>query len=243
MTNGRKNFGFIYILSGRVTYTFNEDVYTFEEGDMVFLKEGNEQYYIDSTPGIENLALNFTVDRNSSSGEITEHIINNPHPVSISNDKAGKYRSLMEKAINAVNKNYFGAKMIAVSVCYEILQDFLYDMMFKSIKSKEYNRILPAKVYIDENFYKEISVVELANRCNMCETNFRRNFTSVFGISPRGYINSVRVNNAKSFFSSGAYSVSEVAELCGFSDTNYFCRFFKKNTGMTPLEYKNSVYE
>lgn len=37
-----------------------------------------------------------------------------------------------------------------------------------------------------------------------------------------------------------AFSVSEVSERCGFSSVSYFCRAFKDETGMTPLQYRKS---
>lgn len=239
LPNGRRNFGFIYFLSGKTTYTFNNCAYTFGEGDMIFLKESSVPYRISSKKGTENLALNFTIQKEASFGEVLDELINDPLPVLINKEKVNKYRKLMENAINAVAKNNFGAHMTAMSVVYEITQDMLFDLMLKNIKSDDFNRILPAKIFIDENFNKEISIVELANRCNMCETNFRKKFSSIFGISPSKYIYSVRINNAKNLFSSGAYSVEEVAKLCGFNDANYFSRFFKKHTGLTPMEYKN----
>jgi len=239
LPNGRKNFGFIYFLSGKATYTFANCVYTVGEGDMIFLKESSVPYRISSKKGTENLALNFTIHKEASFGDVIEELINDHLPVLISKKKVPKYRKLMENAINTVSKNNFGAHMTAMSVVYEITQDMLFDLMLKNIKSDDYNIILPAKRYIDDNFNKDISIVELANRCNMCETNFRKKFSSIFGISPSKYIYSVRINNAKNLFSSGAYSVEEVAKLCGFNDANYFSRFFKKHTGLTPMEYKN----
>lgn len=239
LPNGRRNFGFIYIISGKCTYTFKNCVYTFGEGDMIFLKETSVPYHICGKKGTENLALNFTIHREDSFGEVVDTLINDITPILISKEKTQKYVKLMEKAINAVSKNNFGAHMTAMSVVYEITQDMLFDLMLKNIKSDDYNMVLPAKRFIDDNFNKEISIVELANRCNMCETNFRKKFSSIFGISPSKYIYSVRINNAKNLFSSGAYSVEEVAKLCGFNDANYFSRFFKKHTGLTPMEYKN----
>jgi hypothetical protein len=44
-------------------------------------------------------------------------------------------------------------------------------------------------------------------------------------------------DNAKELLESGFYSVSEVAMRCGFDDVSYLCRFFKKHTGLTPLEF------
>ena len=44
-----------------------------------------------------------------------------------------------------------------------------------------------------------------------------------------------------SFNSEGFFSVQEVAKKCGFDDASYFVRFFKKQTGLTPCEFKKQI--
>ena len=74
LPNGRRNFGFIYFLSGQTTYTFNNCVYTVGEGDMIFLKESSMPYRISSRKGTENLALNFTIHKKASFGEVLDEL-------------------------------------------------------------------------------------------------------------------------------------------------------------------------
>jgi Na+-driven multidrug efflux pump len=47
---------------------------------------------------------------------------------------------------------------------------------------------------------------------------------------------------AKEYLRSGYYTISEIAEKCGFEDPNYFTRFFKKHTGLTPGEAKKQYF-
>ena len=46
---------------------------------------------------------------------------------------------------------------------------------------------------------------------------------------------------AKEYLNSGYYTVTEIAEKCGFDDVSYFVRFFKKQTGLTPGAYKKQM--
>ena len=43
--------------------------------------------------------------------------------------------------------------------------------------------------------------------------------------------------NAKDYLAQGGYSITEIAEKCGFLSVNYFSRFFKKHTGVSPKQY------
>jgi two-component system response regulator YesN len=48
----------------------------------------------------------------------------------------------------------------------------------------------------------------------------------------------VRVNRAKFMLQSYRMSVKEIAATCGYSDAAYFCRVFRKVTGLTPMQYR-----
>ena len=47
---------------------------------------------------------------------------------------------------------------------------------------------------------------------------------------------------AKELILSDMYSISRAAELSGFGDESYFCRFFKKSTGMSPSEFRKDFF-
>lgn len=75
----------------------------------------------------------------------------------------------------------------------------------------------------------------------------RKLFRKETGVTPRAYLENSRMELAASILSSGVtnkysnYSVSQVAEACGYSEPLYFSRVFKKHFGVAPSEYKRSV--
>ena len=72
----------------------------------------------------------------------------------------------------------------------------------------------------------------------MSVTNFRREWKKQYGASPLDYRDAVRLSYASEYLASGYYTVSEVAEKCGFDDVSYFVRFYKRKTGTTPGSIK-----
>jgi YesN/AraC family two-component response regulator len=52
------------------------------------------------------------------------------------------------------------------------------------------------------------------------------------------YVNLVRVNRAKFMLRTYRMTLKEIAAKCGFSDTAYFCRVFKKVGKVTPTTYR-----
>ena len=71
----------------------------------------------------------------------------------------------------------------------------------------------------------------------------RKLFKSEVGISPHDYLLSLRMNLASQLILSGMsnqyskYSISQIAEMCGFAEPLYFSRVFKKKFGVPPSEY------
>ena len=56
----------------------------------------------------------------------------------------------------------------------------------------------------------------------------------------RKTINHKRIEKAKIYLKDTDYKVYEVADILGFENVTYFSRFFKKHTGISPKEYKES---
>jgi len=55
------------------------------------------------------------------------------------------------------------------------------------------------------------------------------------------YLNQTRMTHAKSLLQMTQLSIQEVAARCGFNDSSYFCRIFKKYSGLSPIQYRSSM--
>ena len=83
-----------------------------------------------------------------------------------------------------------------------------------------------------------ITVSELAGLCGISEVYFRRLFLAKYGVSPKEYIINLRINYAKQLLKSGEFSVSRVAELCGYPEPCHFSREFSRIVGASPSSCK-----
>jgi len=93
------------------------------------------------------------------------------------------------------------------------------------------------KSFHDENF----KVSELATSLNMSTSQFNRKLHGLAGQSPVQFIISVRLQRASSLLKTSDKTISEIAYEVGYSDQAYFSRVFKKEFGISPSEFKNSL--
>ena len=92
--------------------------------------------------------------------------------------------------------------------------------------------------YLEEDQEKAKSIHEIAAEYCVSVGYFERVFRSYMGITPTEYRNQHKVNRIKMLLQKAEEGLDEIAEKIGFCDSSYLCRFFKKETGMTPREYR-----
>lgn len=94
---------------------------------------------------------------------------------------------------------------------------------------------------IQEEFPFLEGLDELAQRLEVSKAHLIRTFTKKTGVSPGRYITHLRVEYAKLLLRGEDPSITYVAEASGFANANYFAKVFRRETGMSPSEYVESV--
>ena len=87
----------------------------------------------------------------------------------------------------------------------------------------------------DEN----LKVEEMAEAVGMGRTVFYEKIKELMGVSPSDFLREVRMQRAAQLLAKSRLNISEVAYAIGFTDPKYFAKCFKKQTGLTPTEYRN----
>ncbi len=95
--------------------------------------------------------------------------------------------------------------------------------------------------YIHEHYNEQISLNEVAENIYVSTFYISRMFKKELGKSFIDYLNDVRIEKAKELLKNVKYKTYEVAELVGIADPHYFSKIFKKYSGMTPSEYKETI--
>lgn len=92
--------------------------------------------------------------------------------------------------------------------------------------------------YIYKNYNKEITIKQLSTQFNISTAYLGQLFKNETGEMFTNYINSIRIEKAKELLSTTNMKASEISELVGYPNTNYFYRIFKKLTGISPTEFR-----
>jgi len=106
-------------------------------------------------------------------------------------------------------------------------------------------RMLPNDVkialdYIYENLSYPISMTDMAAAAHVSLNTLERHFLTAIQVPPSEFIKQRRLSKAQELLKSGA-SVNEACQACGFSDCSHFIVLFKKQFGMTPLQFKKKL--
>lgn len=91
--------------------------------------------------------------------------------------------------------------------------------------------------YIRKNLSKQLTSEIICQQFNCSRSSLYQLSVKRFGMGIMQYITKVRIERAKELLAEGK-SISDTTEECGFSDYNYFCKVFRKHTGVSPSAYR-----
>ena len=95
-----------------------------------------------------------------------------------------------------------------------------------------------SKIYIENNYVKEISLADFSGHVFLSESYFAHRFKDEFSVSPKKYVLDLRINKAKELLIETDLKINEIAREVGFSSQQRFNDIFKKYEGLTPLYFR-----
>ena len=222
----------IYHFSGESTVYFNEQILKTHPNSIRYLPIGPcEKYIVDRKERGECIDISFTSNI---------PLANSAFVIPVKNEKIANLFKKIFSLWVAKNEEYY---LECVSLLYKIIAEmkkarYLPDAKFQKIK--------PAIEYIHNNFLSEekITAERLTQLCGISYSYIKKLFDLKFNISPKKYILSLKMNYACDLLRHGEYSISQIAEMCGYNDLYTFSHQFKITFGISPSafikKYKSS---
>ena len=109
------------------------------------------------------------------------------------------------------------------------------------IAEELYERIVAAKVFIDENYKEAINLDEISQKAFLSRYHFHRLFSQVYKKTPHQYLTLKRIEKAKDLLAENK-QVIEVCNEVGFESLGSFSTLFKKEIGFAPTYYRNMAW-
>ncbi len=222
----RQHFGICFSIGGQITYTINGKRYISKPDNAILVPQGCSYCRVTDSEGRFPL-INF-----SCSGLDLKEIA--VVPLDDPQDCIRRFKTLQQLFLRNESR------MKIYSIFYELL-DIL-------VSSNEQNseRLIFALKYIEEHIQDPtLSNMELAKSLGISEGYLRRHFQAHYHVTPKQYILDVRIRKAKRLLTDTPFTVTAIAEECGFSSVYHFCRSFRQRTGKTPTQYaaENRIYQ
>ena len=215
----------IFHLSGESTVFFNGKQLDVKKDTIRFLPQGEIHEYI---------------VKRKEHGECIDIFFNTDIPVTneafvLKLNQSEKIKSLFKKIFSVWVAKGDGYYFECVSIIYKIFaelqkKNYIPENQFVSIK--------PAIDYIEKHFLdKKITAEELTLCCTISYPYIKKLFVKKFGVPPIKYSIQLRINYACDLLKSELYTISQIAEICGFNDIYFFSRQFKEYVGISPTEF------
>lgn len=108
----------------------------------------------------------------------------------------------------------------------------------KSTAEKINHSIALAQYYMTQNFQDPITLDILAKVSNINKYYLAHLFKEEVGMTPIRYLNEVRVKEAKVLLETTDLTIGEIANIAGFSSQSFFTQAFKRETDLTPSQFR-----
>ena len=219
-----------YSLEGSTDHFFDSQILTHKPGVIFYIPAWANYSARTTCPFVRSIAIHFDINGNTALDPATYPVGENKRLEFIFHDALKRY----------FRKEVAWQMRIMQSV-YDIIATLAETQNQEEPNFLMKKRLDSAIELIQKNISNSnFSVEDAAKPLRVTKTHFERLFKEAYEITPLEYIRNLRLEYAKDLLRSPFFNISEIAYQCGFSDLYYFSKVFRKETGLSPSEYRKS---
>ena len=142
--------------------------------------------------------------------------------------------------LKATVKNILANRTMLRQV-YNSIEDEKQNLPSNCTNTLDWKFIVSVKECIENNMGNpDFNVDILSSQHHMSRTSFFNKLKALTGYAPADYIRMIRLQHAAQLLKQGEYTITEIADIVGFSDTKYFREVFKKYYNVSPSKFNKS---
>jgi len=230
----------VMVRTGQIDVCFNFENYNLEPGDLMVIPGGNVHHFDMNRNGDAFVILfePMLLDKKSDGCSI---------PLIIKNCEDTSYFFELYRNIETeLQKNDIEYKTF-IKLYLDLLSAWCIRSRIKGniIKLKSDKMVSLMKIqklfdYIENNYDSKITLKTAAEILHFSISHFCNYFKALTGTTFAKYVNIIRCQSAMNMIRTTDLKIIEISQQCGFENLRTFNREFKKTTGFTPKEYRNS---
>ncbi|MBW7453052.1 AraC family transcriptional regulator [Paenibacillus sepulcri] len=217
-----------FVVEGQAVYKVDGRQHAVEAGDVIYIPAGcvREAKTVKESP-MHSFAFNFVW---------MDAYHNNPLPFERVNKNFNTNEIFIHiREFNDVWMNKQPGYVMRARGLFQLILHRLLSIYYDQSLDTPYDpRVNKVKAYIMEHFAEEVDIAEIAAMLQLHPFYLGKLFKKNTNYSVKEYINKIRVNHAEMMLHTGGFTVSEVADRCGFNDISYFSKVFKASKGYSP---------
>jgi AraC-like DNA-binding protein len=98
-----------------------------------------------------------------------------------------------------------------------------------------------AAIFIQMRLHESLSLPRIAQEVGLSTAHLNRLFRRTYGLTVMNYVRGQRIAAAKKILAAGPENIAEIAALVGFKRTSAFCDVFRRETGLTPNQFRRQA--
>lgn len=249
-----KDIELIVILNGEMTYSVNGTEYGLVRGGGIFINSGQFHYGYSKDGGdCEFICVVMPLSIPGQLPYIRENyvrplILSRDCPCFLLESAAPSGLSVIQEVkrlYDAVRNQEKEYELTAASLCLDIWK-YLYRLAMRSSDAvygggRHVRELQDMLLYIQEHYTKTLTLDQVARAGGVCRSGCCRIFRELLHRSPAAYIKDYRIARSLEHLERMDMNITEIALCCGFSDTSYYIRTFRRAMGCTPLQYQKRL--
>ena len=236
--DGRADYHILYITQGFCYSEIDGAVQKIGRGNLILYKPHERQRYSFLA---KDCSISCYIHFSGSECELLLKKFGLDHRVSY----VGKTNHTLNNLFTRLSEEFALKKPFYEEICAALLLQFLAEAGKRKryIENKlEINSLKRMDVIckqMNAEYALNRSVAYYAQLCHLSVDRFTHAFKESTGLSPKSYMQKIKIRIAIEMLENTDLRISEIAEAVGISDSNYFSRIFKKYTGYSPTLFKS----